>query len=347
MDEMPLHIVVDRPYLYGLNPEHPEINGQGLRDDPVAVPKQGGVWRSIVLGDSVAYGVGVPSDRTFPNRLEQLLRRTEPTAEVVNAGVQGYTTYSELKYYQTSGREFEADTVILALVLNDVVDPRTHWGYTAERLLDIPEEAVPDPDNGAGYGTSASAKQSAGRRSSRARSLLERFELFDLFEDAASAVRERERGREERRNFESAVPTYVSGGSGLSIKVLTDESTREWQWLTSMLDRLHDATSGDGARLLVVVIPLAYQLNPGYPFLPQTLIEKYCRSRDIPCLDLLPAFRRHPKRDLFLLDAAPRYDIWHLTERGHDVAAKAILEFLHTTGAGPRSTTPVAPAGLS
>ena len=52
---VPLHVVNDTPVLYGLNPGHPDINSQGLRDDEVAIPKPEGVGRILVLGDSVAY----------------------------------------------------------------------------------------------------------------------------------------------------------------------------------------------------------------------------------------------------------------------------------------------------
>lgn len=53
----PLHVVVDSPELYGLNPAHPEISTQGLRDDEVAIPKPPGLWRILILGDSITYGM--------------------------------------------------------------------------------------------------------------------------------------------------------------------------------------------------------------------------------------------------------------------------------------------------
>src|SRR5437867_8110011 len=64
----PLYVVIDSPILYGLNPEHPEINSQGLRDDEVSIPKPRGRLRILVLGDSVAYGMAVSRNKTFPNR---------------------------------------------------------------------------------------------------------------------------------------------------------------------------------------------------------------------------------------------------------------------------------------
>src|SRR5262245_14361113 len=41
------------------------INAQGLRDDEDVSPKQAGERRIVILGDSVAFGLGVDQERTF------------------------------------------------------------------------------------------------------------------------------------------------------------------------------------------------------------------------------------------------------------------------------------------
>ena len=55
---------------------------------------------------------------------------------------------------------------------------------------------------------------------------------------------------------------------------------------------------------------------------------EYCKQNSILCIDLLPSFRQHPKEDIFLLDKEKYYDIWHLTEYGHELSAEEILRFL-------------------
>lgn len=57
---VPLHIVTDEPYLYGLNPLHPDISSQGTRDDAVVLPKPPRTVRMLVLGDSIAFGATLP-----------------------------------------------------------------------------------------------------------------------------------------------------------------------------------------------------------------------------------------------------------------------------------------------
>src|SRR5688500_10064208 len=139
---VPLHLVSDSPVLYGLNPEHPDISSQGLRDDEVIIPKPAGVRRILVLGDSVAYGSSVPRQDTFANRLERISPRQSGPVEVINAGVMGYTPYNELQYYLHRGKDFGADVVIIAFCMNDVANPRLHWGDAPG--VKFPPEAIPN-----------------------------------------------------------------------------------------------------------------------------------------------------------------------------------------------------------
>ncbi|MCA1605204.1 MAG: SGNH/GDSL hydrolase family protein, partial [Acidobacteria bacterium] len=141
---VPLHLVSDSPVLYGLNPDHPDISSQGLRDDEVAVPKPAGVRRILVLGDSVAYGSSVPRQDAFPNRLERMSREEFGAVEVINAAVMGYTPYNELQYYLHRGKDFGADIVLVAFCMNDVANPRLHWGDAPG--VKFPSDAIPNAD---------------------------------------------------------------------------------------------------------------------------------------------------------------------------------------------------------
>ena len=133
------------------------------------------------------------------------------------------------------------------------------------------------------------------------------------------------------RNFADTgarIPTYITGEDTLSIEVLLDRNSPEWRWLASIYDRLHDTVSAERAKLAIAIFPLAYQLNEGYPFFPQKQLASYCRENSIPCLDLLPAFRKQSKEDIFVLDKEGRDDIWHLTDSGHKLSAEEIRRFL-------------------
>jgi hypothetical protein len=314
----PLHIVTDAPYLYGLNPNENDTSAQGTRDDVVAIPKPKGTFRVLVLGDSLAYGSGIPKDKTFPNRLESLLREKFNQAEVVNAGVSGYTPYNELHYYLTEGRKFQPDLVVVAFCMNDVVNPRLHWGDAPN--VKIPEEAIPNRDYDANH-ILPLIKQREAERKDAHQSLLEHSELYRALARRAAHLL-------TSRKSEPRFPTYITGEDPISIEVLMDKSSPESRWLKSMYDQLHAATKGDGVPLVIVLFPLAYQLDANYPFIPQRQIVDYCNETSILCLDLLPSFRQHPQEDTFLLNHSSFYDIWHLTESGHDLSAREIERFL-------------------
>jgi hypothetical protein len=319
----PLHIVLDSPILYGLNPEHPEISSQGLRDDEVSIPKPEGTLRILVLGDSVAYGRAVSMNKTFPNRLESLLREQFGSAEVINAGVSGYTAYNELQYYLSKGREFEPDIVIIAFCMNDVVNPRLHWNYTKEKIVAIPDEAIPNHDYDLNH---ILPKMQELKLKKKKKPLLEYSQLYNFLKLRMSWLFQKQIS--DPPDGMPKIPTYITGEDSLSIEVLLNETSPEWQWLISIYSQLHNAVRADQATLIVTLLPLAYQLDEDYPFLPQKKITEYCKYNSILCIDLLPSFKHHPKKEIFLLNNSNYYDIWHLTEYGHELCAKEILRFL-------------------
>jgi lysophospholipase L1-like esterase len=326
---VPLHILKQSPVLYGLNPEHSEISSQGVRDDEVVVPKPPGIFRILMLGDSVAYGSSLPAAETFPNRFERMLRDQFGPVEVVNAAVAGYTTYNELHYYLEDGRKFGADLVIVAFCMNDVANPRLHWGDAPGVIF--PPEAIPNHDYDRDHILPRVRKLEKEKASPQDRSdvrslLVQNSRLFRLAEKAVAPVY-----RRRLRNFADTgarIPTFITGEDTLSIEVLLDRNSPEWRWLAFIYHRLHDAVRAERAQLVIVIFPLAYQLDDGYPFFPQESLAQYCRENSIPCLDLLPAFRKHSKQDVFVLDKEGRDDIWHLTDYGHKLSAHLIQGFL-------------------
>lgn len=100
------------------------INSAGLRDVEHVRRKPPGTFRILVLGDSFSVGYGVSADETYPKRLEALLDarfRGRPRFEVINAGVDGYSTRDELAYLENYGLAYRPDCVVVGLYLNDVL----------------------------------------------------------------------------------------------------------------------------------------------------------------------------------------------------------------------------------
>ncbi|MBI5629698.1 MAG: SGNH/GDSL hydrolase family protein [Elusimicrobia bacterium] len=100
------------------------INSKGLRGPEKAYDKPAGVYRVLVLGDSLTFGFGVAQDKTFCRRIEEALNRgpRRPAGrryEVINAGVGNYGTAQELAYLRQEGYKYRPDHIILAFFIND------------------------------------------------------------------------------------------------------------------------------------------------------------------------------------------------------------------------------------
>ncbi len=154
----------DKPYKFLLNPEHTEINEQGLRDGPVQIPKPQGLYRILVLGDSVTFGLFVDDEEAYPHRLEkQLQTRDHPRQiEVINAGINGYTPYNQFSYYVEKGAAFDPDLVVVAFCFNDIVNPVRHWRSYAPGSWNLPLRAFPSGEQGARAGKHCGALGQAG-----------------------------------------------------------------------------------------------------------------------------------------------------------------------------------------
>lgn len=95
------------------------ISSQGLRDRDFAQVPPPGRTRILMLGDSLAFGWGVPQDRTYSKRLEQMLRDGGRDVEVINTGVGNYNTEMEVAYFLERGAAFKPHYVVLNYFIND------------------------------------------------------------------------------------------------------------------------------------------------------------------------------------------------------------------------------------
>ncbi len=99
------------------NQSYPSTNAHGQRDVERSLAKPGGVRRILLLGDSVVEGHGIMDlDATMSRQLEQTY---DDRTEVLNFGVSGYCTLSEIELLETKGLDFDPDVVVLVFVKND------------------------------------------------------------------------------------------------------------------------------------------------------------------------------------------------------------------------------------
>ncbi len=94
-------------------------NSLGFRDREHAVAKPKGVYRVVVLGDSIAAGLHVERNQdVFPPLLEQLLDQAGRRAEVINLAVSGYNTQQEVEMLREKGLQYHPDLVLVAYTMS-------------------------------------------------------------------------------------------------------------------------------------------------------------------------------------------------------------------------------------
>ena len=319
-----LNLVESRePYAFRLNPEHPEISDQGLRDRVFAIPKPGGVERVLVLGDSVTYGLFVDAKAAYSKVLEKELLAEGHRVEVINAGMNGYTTWNELQWFRRRGALFQPDLVILQFCPNDIVDPIRHWRDEEGYFRLLSHEAFPDYERFRReteplvYGPKPLIRRLL-QHSALYRFLSVRWELF------------KNRSRRYLKRQGRLWPVYVADDdSGVSLQTLENPDSVEWQWLGTRLEELKESVESSGARLVVVYVPLAYQLEEGYPLHPEKTFVDFCARRGLMCLDPLPDLKSRGGPGIFL--GSHRYhsrDVWHFSAEGHRVFADVLKRYL-------------------
>lgn len=106
-----------------------EINEYGFRGSPYPKTKGPGVFRIVVLGDSLTEGRQVGEDETYSAILERKLAScgglSRSTVEVLNFGVAGYSTAQELLTYRHRARQWSPDLVVLMVYAQNDIDDNT------------------------------------------------------------------------------------------------------------------------------------------------------------------------------------------------------------------------------
>lgn len=94
-------------------------NRLGFRDVDHEVAKPPGVYRIVVIGDSIAAGLKVDRfEDTFPAILGEQLKAQGIQAEVISLAVSGYNTQQEVETLREKGLRYKPDLVLLSYSLS-------------------------------------------------------------------------------------------------------------------------------------------------------------------------------------------------------------------------------------
>jgi lysophospholipase L1-like esterase len=270
------------------------VNALGLRGPETGERPPPGSRRILVLGDSVVFGWGLEETESYPVRLAEALRRGNVAAEVLNAGVPGFSIADEAALHREIAPALAPDAVVLAVSLNDFTPAPT---LSPLGVL-ISFDAEPAPGWLAHSELFAFLRgRLADLRAARDRDGADRSDRVERFLRAA-AIASRER--------------FYAGADAAG-----------WQPIERGLRELRDRARDAGSPLLVVIFPEEDQLEAaGDPWLPQERWAARCQAERLRCLDLAPAFLRAAGGEPLFAD------LQHPSARGSEVAAQATADAL-------------------
>ena len=285
------------PLRWVLDPDHPAHNSAGLRDEEFDPVPPTGRWRIAVIGDSIPFGIGVDTEQSYPEVLEDLLRDEGLDVEVINASVPAYNAQQIAAFLQDPVLSWQPHLVLVSVASNDldstpviIRDGDTiRWEYYEDRH----DPQALGPRDGA-----------MGRLSLM---MWRHSHLYRMLFNANM-----------RRRF------GATGASGIDVA-----RQRNLDALVGMFDDCHRT----GTDALAVLVPLL--VDPPDPKWSGHLDEmaQALAGADRPFVDLRSQLLDHdftPSRAKVAPD-----DPWHLSVEGNQRVAGLLAAELHTRGLVP------------
>ncbi len=283
------------------------INRAGMRDREFAVTKPHGVFRIVVIGDSVTFGFACSRGHAYPKQLESLLNEAatpeSPRFEVLNLGVTGYNARQIVETLRVRGLRYQPDLVIYGYVLND---PQA-FSLEAECLQALTEQAERSFAKDLSVGFSRVASHS---------------KLFVLGRRLLRKPAHRLEGQLED-------PGFAALRTGSHEAYLRALHVQESSWRTvrdALAELARVTTTPRRIPVLVAVFPIEWSddFDP-YPLGDvHDLVIAEARARGLQALDLTAAYATGEK----LSEERIFCDFLHPTQLGHRVAALALLKWI-------------------
>ncbi len=284
------------------------INDQGVRDDQPIGPKAPDERRIVVLGDSLVLSVQVGVADTFCAKLQrQLNARGGPYRwRVINAGVQGYGPVDEWLFFDKVAAAFQPDVVVIvAFVGNDAIEAA---------------DAAASLESGRAMQVTAPRVR-----------FMRRLVRSSVVLQSVRARWDQLRSRIVMGTPERPLATYLADPPPIVQQGL-DVSRRAF-------GRIAERARAIGAPTGIVLMPARFQVNDADFGNLEAVVRKAGGELDrnaasrrfadalaplgLPMVDLEPVLFAQPDRAGLFFERTV-----HLTPRGHDVVAGALLDFL-------------------
>jgi hypothetical protein len=311
-------------------------NADGLSPAEARRERVPGTLRIMVFGDSMVVGRSVAQDETYTARLEARLRERGLEAEVLNAGVQGYSTDQALLLLERLVPLYRPDIVLFGSTLNDFGGNEVEavGGQPKPRFLLIGDALHVVPPRLAG--------EIFGPRSGL-RGLLQRSAFYRLVQPRIFILRARLSGWKQRNLLGLMQEVYVNPAA-------LDQF--DWGLFSALAARMQRSTEASGARFVMFAHPEVGEVWAPYierirqelgasvlrydPLAVQNRVEGAARDAGVDFIAVAPLFRARPERGPFHL--VP-FDA-HLGPAGHALLAEVLDEALVARGLVPAAPRP-------
>lgn len=339
-DRMPADIFAAHPIGWALEPGlsaqiwttsgvvRIDVNDAGFRDRDYPRERREGIGRLIVLGDSFTLALETPQHATFHALLET---HASDLTEVIALAASGYGPEQELLAYETIGRHYAPDRVLLMFYVgNDPVDAGSRHSlphYTLEADGSLALHGYP-------YRGAFNLPLVTGQRST----WLMRQSVLAFFAGVLASGE----GRGSKPNDSEAATTRAGDCSYVIGENFPNPTAEQWRLTEALLLALRAAVEADGAQFAVAIVPTELQaqadlradflahctLPPWVTDLtgPQARLSAFFEAHRIAYLDLQPALAAAyaaSGQELYYAGA----DV-HWTPAGHAAVAEALAAWL-------------------
>lgn len=307
-----------------------QTNEDGLTPASTRRRKPAGVVRILIVGDSAVVGRGVPQDRTIHSFLQRELAAQGRAVEVLNAGVEGYSTDQALVRMRELLPRYRPDIVAYGFCGNDfggneVGDaygvPKPRFVLEAGRL----RELKPDPSAARGFATQGSGP----------RRWIQYSAVYRLLHPWILGLRAR-LGGWQRENLLSPAPEIFYDPAALD--------QVDWPLFAALLREMRATAQRHGARFFFYPHPDIAEvwdpfirsseqrrgLAPGQydRFAVQKRLRRVAQASSVPFCSVIEHFIAEQDRGPFhLLPRDP-----HCNPRGYEVTAEALSRCLLGSG---------------
>lgn len=241
------------------------INKYGHHDDDFPLKKGDHEFRGLIVGDSITMGHGVTYEETFSNQLENILKGKDGyhrSYQIINAGVQGYSTFQEYNSLMKS-LVFKPDFIVIGFSMNDLTEPfvvnKMFGGVGSDYhgITQVSSLFVSYILNETGYGRLIQKFQSRNKSVE----MEKRWEVYSVERIAQSSVDD---------------PKF----------------SENWKTVLFYLDKIYDTARNQDIKIVLLIFPSTFQLlNDGLQE-PQRILINHAKSRNIDVIDFTNVFKK-------------------------------------------------------